>query len=286
MSKNKITPEMQENILAICTYEDSVNMPENERWTYVDYNRHIHLKLGDSFVASTFVTAQADKCREYLRFGDEVDLATSGRMEQHEMLKICDTPPILLKTGFAQNPMLYTQGHLMESIQPKDWEHPHRHGLTISQIKRLPQLLEQPVLLADNPSRADTMLAVLCAVDNDRLPLITSILPNGRGYYEMTTIETNMILTVFGKDHFESYFANVLTPDKIIFIDKEKGQALERLSKRQLLRNYSSLDLDVIIRRPQCLVKEKIVGNLASGIGKPNEPVEPSRDDDDGDIEH
>lgn len=98
---------------------------------------------------------------------------------------------------------------------------------------------------------------MLCAVDGDKLPLIASIKPDGKGHYEMDTVETNLVLTVFGKDNYMNYFQGALTPDKIVYIDKKQGQKLERLAERQLFGNYSSLDPNCIIHQPQCIYKLK-----------------------------
>ena len=153
--------------------------------------------------------------------------------------------------------MLYTQNHLREALKPKSKNHPHRHGFSISEIKRWPELFKTPVILADNPSRNDALLVVLCAVDGDKLPLIASIKPDGKGHYEMDTVETNLVLTIFGKDNYMNYFQGALTPDKIVYIDKKQGQKLERLAERQLFGNYSSLDPNCIIHQPQCIYKLK-----------------------------
>ena len=255
-------------IAAIREYENSVEMPEDERMTCLDANNHVHLKAGDDKAPD--YARYAEKCREYLRFGDEVDLATCGAYEPHDFLKICDTPQIFLDAGFEQKPMLYTQKHLRQALSPKTADDPHRHGLTIEQVKRLPQRFEAPVLFADNPSRDDAMLVVLCAVDNDKLPLITSVKPDGKGNYELEEIETNIVLTVFGKKNFARYFELALTPDMLLYLNKEKGQELERLSERQLLGDYTSLDLNTIIRQPKCIVNSKTAGqngyNLRSEV--------------------
>lgn len=211
-------------IAAIREYENSVEMPEDERMTCLDANNHVHLKTGDDKAPD--YARYAEKCREYLRFGDEVDLATCGAYEPHDFLKICDTPQIFLNAGFEQKPMLYTQKHLRKALSPKTADDPHRHGLTIEQVKRLPQLFEAPVLFADNPSRDDAMLVVLCAVDNDKLPLITSVKPDGKGNYELEEIETNIVLTVFGKKNFARYFELALTPDMLLYLNKEKAKNL------------------------------------------------------------
>ncbi len=233
-------------------YENSIGMIENERITKLDEDNHIHLKQGDEHIKD--YVKYSRKCEEYLRFGYEVDEATSGALSNIERVKICDTPEILLKAGLEQKPMLYTQGHLAEALSPKERRNPHKHGLTIEQVKSLPEQFEEPVIIANNPSREDALLMVLCATDNDKLPLIVSVKPDGKGFYELEEVETNMVLTVFGKNNFQHYFESALLPDNIVYISKEKSQMLERLCERQLFTCYSSIDFDTIIQKPECVV--------------------------------
>ena len=251
--------DKKNTILTIREYENSVAMPEEERVTYLDPRGGPHLKTGDD--KATAYEEYAMKCAEYLRFGDEIDLATCGGYNSHDALKICDTPQILLDAGFDQKPMLYTQRHLLQAIAPKIDDDPHRHGLPIEQVKRFPELFESPAMLANSPARGDVLLAVLCATDPDGLPLIAGIKPDGRGNYELNEIETNMVLSVYGKRNFARYFNMLREPGSLVYISKEKSQELERLSKLQLLGDYSSLDLDTIIRRPECLVNQSSTGS-------------------------
>lgn len=253
-------------ILTIREYENSVEMPDGDRRTYLDPRGGVHLREGDEN-AQDFLGV-ANLFADYIRFGDEVDLATCGQYGTHDALKICDTPELLLRAGFEQRPMLYTQKHLMQALARKNGTDRHRHGLTAAQVKRFPELFASPVMLANSPARDDVLLAVLCAVDGDGLPLIAAIKPDGRGNYELSEIETNMVLSVYGKRNFGRYFNMLREPEALVYMSKKKGQELERLSKLQLLGDYSNLDLDCIIQRPQCLVNKENAGQSRDDISK------------------
>lgn len=88
-----------------------------------------------------------------------------------------------MKTGFEQRPMLYTQKHLFQALTPKSDYNPHRHGFSIEQVKRFPELLASPVVLANSPTREDVLLAILLATDAYDTPLIAGIKPDGTGNY-------------------------------------------------------------------------------------------------------
>lgn len=240
-----------EIITTICEYENSVAMPDNERLTYLDTCGIARLKDGNGNVKAQ--EAYANRCSEYLRFGHEVDLAACGAYSPYGALKVCDTPEIFLKTGFEQRPMLYTQKHLFQALTPKSDYNPHRHGFSIEQVKRFPELLASPVVLANSPTRNDVLLAILLATDAYDTPLIAGIKPDGTGNYGEREVETNMVLSVYSRQNFIRYFALLRDMDAFVFVSGRKIEALEDLSGLPLAENCSGLDIDRILQRPKCL---------------------------------
>lgn len=89
-----------------------------------------------------------------------------------------------------------------------------------------------------------------------------AVRPDGRGYYEAGEIETNFILAVYGRTNFPRYFDNLITPDRVIYYNEEKGRELNALAKLRLLRSHIVEPdlLNTIIRRPSCLVKGEAAG--------------------------
>ena len=142
-----------EIIATICEYENSVAISDGERLTFRDSSGIIHLKgRGES---TGTLKSYADRCNEYLRFGDEVDLAVCGAYSPYDALKVCDTPEIFLKTGFEQRPMLYTQKHLFQALTPKSDYNPHRHGFSNAHVKQIPEQLASPVAIATSHKSAE-----------------------------------------------------------------------------------------------------------------------------------
>lgn len=240
-----------EIIATICEYENSVAMPDDERLTYLDTCGIARLKDGNGNASAQ--EAYANRCSEYLRFGHEVDLAACGAYNPYDALKVCDTPEIFLKTGFEQRPMLYTQKHLFQALTPKSDYNPHRHGFSIEQVKRFPELLASPVVLANSPTRDDVLLAILLATDAYDTPLIAGIKPDGAGNYGGREVETNMVLSVYSRQNFIRYFALLRDMDAFVFVSGKKIEALEDLSGLPLAGNCSGLNIDRILHRPKCL---------------------------------
>ena len=215
-----------EIITTICEYENSVAMPDKERLTYLDTCGIARLKDGNG---------------------------NCGAYSPYDALKVCDTPEIFLKTGFEQRPMLYTQKHLFQALTPKSDYNPHRHGFSIAQVKRFPELLASPVVLANSPTREDVLLAILLATDAYDTPLIAGIKPDGTGNYGEREVETNMVLSVYSRQNFIRYFALLRDMDAFVFVSGRKIEALEDLSGLPLAKNCSGLDIDRILQRPKCL---------------------------------
>lgn len=223
-----------EIITTICEYENSVAMPDNERLTYLDTCGIARLKDGNGIASAQ--EAHANRCNS-----------------PYDALKVCDTPEIFLKTGFEQRPMLYTQKHLFQALTPKSDYNPHRHGFSIEQVKRFPELLASPVVLANSPTRDDVLLAILLATDAYDTPLIAGIKPDGAGNYGGREVETNMVLSVYSRQNFIRYFALLRDMDAFVFVSGKKIEALEDLSGLPLAGNCSGLNIDRILHRPKCL---------------------------------
>lgn len=132
----------------------------------------------------------------------------------------------------------------------------HPHGLTLEQIKRLPELLERPVVLMDS-DRDDTMIAVLADVDEDRFPLIAALRPGGNAVSEGRSVGGTIVCSFYGKPENYFRFKMQQMPQRVLYQDIEKGRELDARAKLQLFGgNIASPDLDRrIIRPPECIVK-------------------------------
>ena len=253
--------EFNAKLAIIKEYENSVNLNEQERFntavcTWANFKNRTD--LWNDF------ENLVNKKLEYLNFGHDVDEVTSGNYHPINAVKVLNSTPSLLQgMGFKNYPILYSQRHIIDALKPKENDYPSYHGFSIEEIKRLPELLDKKIAIcSDNPSRSDSMLLVLEAVDGEKLPLISSIKPDGKGNYEFEEIKTNYILTVFGKDNFEQYFDKVVGLDNIIYFDYEKVKNLEALAERQLFSCHPKT-MNTILRYPECIVKNKDIESIA-----------------------
>lgn len=139
-------------------------------------------------------------------FAEQVDDVLAGKANRYNDLKVCDTPQILLDVGCEQLPMFYTKRHLHDALKPKGntGESIYYHGLNAEQIKKMPMLLENPVIIYDSLSRNDSIIIVTSELDNEKMPIIAAIKPNGKAKYDLELVESNFVMSFHGRNNFEN----------------------------------------------------------------------------------
>ena len=189
-------------------------------------------------------------------FAEQVDDSLNGKIPFYSALKVCDTPDILLQVGCEQLPMLYTQKHLKDAITRKNDTNIHTHGLSVNIIKNLPNLINEPIIMYDSLSRNDSIVTVTNKQDLDNLPIVVTIKPNGRGRYELETVNTNFITSVHGRNNLENQLKIAFENNKLLYISK-KSQDLFKRWGLQLPELINNLDFDTIIHQSNNIVNTK-----------------------------
>lgn len=216
------------------------------------------------------------QCSEYLDFGYDVDASLSGMLSPHAVLEPRpNTPYVFRRAGFDNLPFIYTQRHLRNAIAPKEADN-HQHGLTIEQIKALPEKLEEPVVVFDQPNytvngrsfEGKGVAAVLDMYDPDGVPVIAYFFPNGYGTKTNDNGCSNVIASLYGRDNFTSYLARAANEEKILYIDSEKYEQMEKELPRYGGTRFppalAALSMDIIIPSSYiCKMKAEINPKLS-----------------------
>lgn len=221
----------------------------------------------------------ADKSQKIKHFGEKADAAAeksfaqqiddviAGKASRYDDLKVCDTPQILLDVGCEQLPMLYTKNHLKKAVKPKNLKK-HTHGLDKEQLKKLPSLLEEPVMIYDSLSRNDSIVVVTSELDLENDPIIVSIQPNGEGKYNLERIDSNFITSVHGRENFVKHLEMEIEADNLLFADKTKSQELFSVLGLQFPKGLNNFDFNYIIHQSNNIVKtfDYICKNNPNGL--------------------
>lgn len=178
----------------------------------------------------------AAMCQEYLRFGREVDRCLHMGLNPRNALYIGDTPQVLVDhAGCAPLPMYITQSHFRKSIREKSERNSHYHGLTVEEVKRLPESLQDPAIIMRSSTREDALLVVLGYRDADGQAVVAAINPGGTATYDLKQTASNFVLSVYGKARIETLIRYRLADGQIYYISEERCRDLA-LPELPLLR--------------------------------------------------
>ena len=220
-------------------YELSIGRSNEDAWiddSLLSNPLTLNPQLVDSYIE------YSQKCVDYLRFGYEVDACLSEVLPIYSDVMISkQTPVIFLECGFANLPILHTQSHLRNELKPKD-DYRHFHGLSIEQIKSLPELLEDPIMIFDAPSPRNQnneiirpgkgVVAIVDCLDSDNIPLTAYFSPNGHGQYEAENITSNFLTSIYGRNNLTQFINRAAEENKILFVNPTKYEYMKKDSLR------------------------------------------------------
>lgn len=253
----------REELKTIHEYEVAIQRPWNEQIVR-KHNGYYTPRISTN--PSDLLTYSRD-CQRYLYYIHRVN-EFSQSVKYHQLsltsqLLVGETPQYLLELGFQQHSIMYGQRHFRKALSAEnDPQDSHQHPLGLNKIRQFAELLDHPLMLADDRSTHDSLLILLPDTDTQGNPLVGYLMPEAkfRGFRE----NTNQLLTVFGKDHFEQFYERLQQEGKIIWENKKMCCTPGRMSKRQLLGDYPQLSTsDTSLRIPECIVNKYQEGVLA-----------------------
>ena len=193
-----------------------------------------------------------------LPFDKQVDSIISGANSASthlEVLKV--TPPLLRMVGVPNLPIMMTAKHLKSITQESGHESVNYHGLDIDIVKQLPALLSDPVMIMDSLTRDDSIVIVTQTVDKENRPVIGAIKLAGVGRQGAGIISANILTSAYGKDNFQTFIQRNIEQGAVLYVDKEKSQALSVNPGIQFPDVMASLDFNTIIRKTKAFVNRQ-----------------------------
>ena len=190
-----------------------------------------------------------------LTFAEQVEAVLNHQFGTYSALKVSDTPKILLDVGCEQLPILYTQQHLRDALHEESKDNSRWHGLTVAQIKALPEYISAPAIVMDSLSRNDSIVIISNTTDNKKRPLIATIKPNGKGVYGIEEIGSNFVTSLYGRNGIERFIQRAIVENKILFASKNKTEELFKFQGLQLPEAFNNLPFDSIIHQSRNIVK-------------------------------
>ena len=195
--------------------------------------------------------------KECIRISNEIQMVSDNSLDRHNSIKILEhTPQILLDIGCSDLPILFSQSHVRNCLHPKG-KNPHWHGLQKETLENLPFLISEPAIIYDSLTAEDSIVLVLNAIDDDNLPIIASLTPNGTGQYSFEKLNANYLTSVYGKNNLSNVLEKASEADFILYVDKEKSRELCRLARLQLPWGLHQPSFDIILHKSNNIVNER-----------------------------
>lgn len=195
-------------------------------------------------------------------FDKQVDDVLSGAdtTSSHlEVLKV--TPPLLRMVGVPNLPILMTARHVKTITQESGTDSANYHGLGVELIKKLPELISDPVMIMDSISpdekAKNSIVIVTQMVDKENRPVIGAIKLNGVGRQNSKIISANILTSAYGKDNFQSFIERNIEQGSVLYVDKEKSQVLSVNPGIQFPDVMASLSFNTIIRKTNAFVNRE-----------------------------
>ncbi len=189
-------------------------------------------------------------------FSEQIDAVLSGTDMSSTHLKVMQTPKLLQEAGLSDLPILITAKHLKSIISATGFGDVNYHDLGVEIVKRLPEYLSHPVIVADSLTKNDSIVVITEAVDKQDNPVIAAIMLDGKGRIDKRFINANILTSAYGKDGFQSFVNRLVNKNAIIYWNKEKSQRLSVNLGVQFPDIMTSLSSDIIIRKTTAFVNK------------------------------
>ena len=159
--------------------------------------------------------------KEYKAEIDKVLSESYVRKDEYNDVRICKTPAIYGEIG------LDTTKDIFMSREHIRYDN-RIHGIEKEQLYNIPELLKEPAIIMKSQNHAKSIIAILNDVDNNNVPIMASIYPDGQAKYHFEKIDSNFITSVYGKDNFKNFINNALNDNRLLFTDQKVINELEK----------------------------------------------------------
>ena len=188
-----------------------------------------------------------------------------------ELIDIGNITPVMKLIGIPDLPIKITLGVITKALreEPLGYNEVHGHGLTFEDLKMLPQLLADPIMIfkSDSPTRKikDSYVFFTERKDSENRSIIIPIAVNKR----KGRIIINEITSMYGKDNETAFIRNNIEKGNLIYIDEHRLQEWEKKISPVWKRESQ---IQFLGRRPpelqgyidSILTKERLVNFISS----------------------
>ncbi len=168
-------------------------------------------------------------------FEDQIDSVLNNTFDPNNHIYMGNTPNSLQSILHLQNrPMLITPTHVYtmtvsEAQAKADGRYSsgdNYHDLGKELLLKLPKALEKPMFLIKSTAKPDDLrvVAVTSLTDKNGDNVVAIIKPDGKGNYADVELDSNFMLSGYGKDNILNYVLNAKKEGRILYASEKNNR--------------------------------------------------------------
>ena len=206
-----------------------------------EFNRILESEKVLQKMTKSNITAES-----YFKASEEVKNNFTNELEKYinlenknplELIDVGHITPVMKLIGIPDLPIKMTQSVVTKAMrqEPKFQDEKHGHELTLEELKLIPQLLSDPIMIfkSDSPTRKtrDSYIFFTEHRDSKGRSVIIPLAVNQK--YGRLTI--NKINSIYGRNEEVGYVKENILRGNLVYFDKKRSLAWERECKVQFL---------------------------------------------------
>lgn len=157
-------------------------------------------------------------------FATQIDEVLSGKDTETTHIKVMNTPKVLRDLNIPDLPVVITAKHIKSVVFDDGKEKMNYHGLGAETVKKLPELLSDPVMVMKSRTKDDSIVVLTAELDKQKRPIIAAIKLNGYAFVGNDRIQANILTSVYGRNNFSSFLNNNIEENRIMWCSDEKAK--------------------------------------------------------------
>ena len=161
-------------------------------------------------------------------FAKQVDDFDANQFPPRDMPLLGRTPELLRKIGISDLPMVLDQTHLDYMLNGTHPDEPLDHKYDKAAIKKLPELIADPIAVIESKTRAnDSVVVIVNMKSANGKDSIAALAINGKGFVNGNVIDSNVVTTVHGRKNALGLLTDAINSQSAVYyINKTEAQNL------------------------------------------------------------
>ncbi len=228
----------------------------------------VKAKLHDAFGGAGIDELLAEKEREsaeysyHKSFSEQIDDVVSGEHNPVYDLYVGKTPDVLVKLGFANQPLLMRNSKIKEILNDHS-------DMDVDLIKKIPGAVADPVMILKSKTHPKESVVVLTDITTSKGHMIIPVWVSQDGTYldveigKSIPINTNFVASAYGRN-VKGLIEYALKNNEVLFYAEDKNRVSTLLATHglQLPARLSIADSSISIARLNQNVNKKFSTNL------------------------